>query len=141
MLLKNDNRKFIKTLSASCLKANKNRNRIAVLAIILTTILFMAVATVFQGSEETINQQSLKMAGNKYMVAVNYLAKSDAEKIKNHPDFIEAGLSRTIGTVQNRELTSVTAELMWTDENYAEDVYKRHQRYCTERVSQHSLSV
>ena len=60
MLLKNDNRKFIKTLSASCLKANKNRNRIAVLAIILTTILFMAVATVFQGSEETINQQSLK---------------------------------------------------------------------------------
>lgn len=124
MLLKNDNRKFIKTLSASCLKANKNRNRIAVLAIILTTILFMAVATVFQGSEETINQQSLKMAGNKYMVAVNYLAKSDAEKIKNHPDFIEAGLSRTIGTVQNRELTSVTAELMWTDENYADNTYK-----------------
>lgn len=124
MLLKNDNQKFIKTLSSSCLKANKNRNRIAVAAIILTTILFMTVATVFQGSEMTLKAQSLKMAGNQYMVAVNYVDRNTADKIKEHPDFVEAGLSRTIGTVQNRELSSMTIELMWADENYAKNTYK-----------------
>ncbi|SCJ79710.1 acidobacterial duplicated orphan permease [uncultured Eubacterium sp.] len=124
MLLKNDNQKFIKTLSSSCLAANKNRNRIAVLAIILTTILFMAVATVFQGSEETIKQQALEMAGSRYMVTANYLSRNDAVKIKEHPDFLEAGMSRTVGTVQNRELTSITAELIWGEENYAQNTYK-----------------
>ncbi len=124
MLLKNDNQKFIKTLSASCLAANKNRNRIAVLAIILTTILFMSVATVFQGSQETMNQQALEMAGSKYMVTANYLAKKDAEKVKDHPDFLEAGLSRTVGGVQNRELASITANLIWADKNYAKNTYK-----------------
>lgn len=49
MLLRNDNKRFIRTLSDNCLKANKIRNVIALLAIILTAVLFTAVATVFQG--------------------------------------------------------------------------------------------
>ena len=50
MLLRNDNKRFIRTLSDNCLKANKIRNVIALLAIILTAVLFTAVATVFQGA-------------------------------------------------------------------------------------------
>ena len=50
MVLNNNNKKFIKTLSNNCLKANRNRNIIAVLAIILTAVLFTALATVAQGT-------------------------------------------------------------------------------------------
>ena len=38
MMLNNNNKKFVKTLSNNCLKANRNRNLIAVLAIVLTAV-------------------------------------------------------------------------------------------------------
>ena len=40
-MLENNNKKYLKTLSDSCLKANKGRNTIAIFAITLTAILFM----------------------------------------------------------------------------------------------------
>lgn len=125
MLLRNNNGKFIKELAANCLKANKNRNRIAILAIILTTVLFMSVVTVFQGYSMVAQEQSLRMAGNKYMAAFNFLNEKEAETLKKQPAFIEAGLTRSIGTVQNKELAGVTGELIWMNQNYADNTYKK----------------
>ena len=48
-LLENNNRKFIRTLSDSCLRANRGRNAIAILAVALTAVLFMALTTVLEG--------------------------------------------------------------------------------------------
>lgn len=56
MLLENDNKKFIRTLSNNCLKANKIRNAIALLAIMLTALLFTAVATILQGTQISVRE-------------------------------------------------------------------------------------
>ena len=72
-MLENNNRKFIKTLSGNCLKANKGRNGIAVLAIMLTAVLFMALTTVFQGTQISYRNQMLRKAGTKFMVSLKNL--------------------------------------------------------------------
>ncbi len=64
MMLNNNNKKFIKTLSNNCLKANRNRNIIAVLAIVLTAVLFTALATVAQGTQISVKEQMLRQEGH-----------------------------------------------------------------------------
>ena len=71
MVLNNNNKNFIKTLSNNCLKANRNRNIIAVLAIILTAVLLTALATVAQGTMISTKEQMFRQAGTRYM-AVSY---------------------------------------------------------------------
>ena len=68
MMLNNNNKKFVKTLSNNCLKSNRNRNLIAVLAIVLTAVLFTALATVAQGKEVSTKEQMLRQMGTRFMV-------------------------------------------------------------------------
>lgn len=65
MLLENDNKKFIRTLSNNCLKANKIRNAIALLAIMLTALLFTAVATILQGTQISVREQTIRQSGTR----------------------------------------------------------------------------
>ena len=76
-MLENNNKKNIKTLSDSCLKANKGRNTIAIFAITLTAILFMSLTTAFEGSSINIRNQLLRQSGTKFMVSIKNLTKAD----------------------------------------------------------------
>lgn len=62
-LLENNNRKFIRTLSDSCLRANRGRNAIAILAVALTAVLFMALTTVLEGTRISMKNQMFRGAG------------------------------------------------------------------------------
>ena len=75
MVLNNNNKKFIKTLSNNCLKANRNRNIIAVLAIILTAVLFTALATVAQGTMISTKSRCSARQEPGYMVSIKGLSK------------------------------------------------------------------
>lgn len=86
-LLENNNRKFIKTLSQNCLKANRVRNAIAVLAIVLTAVLFMALATVLEGAQISEKNQKLRQAGTKLMVSIKNLTADEAQRIASAPEF------------------------------------------------------
>lgn len=81
MLLRNDNKRFIRTLSDNCLKANKIRNVIALLAIILTAVLFTAVATVFQGAQVSISEQRIRQSGTRFMASVKFTTAEETEEI------------------------------------------------------------
>ena len=85
MLLRNDNKRFIRTLSDNCLKANKIRNVIALLAIILTAVLFTAVATVFQGAQVSISEQRIRQSGTRFMVSVKFTTAEETEEIMADP--------------------------------------------------------
>ena len=80
-LLENNNRKFMKTLSQNCLKANKSRNRIAVLAIVLTAVLFMGLTTVMEGAQVSMKNQMLRQAGSRFMVSLKGMSKEAAQKL------------------------------------------------------------
>lgn len=115
-ILENNNRKFMKTLSKSCLKANKNRNRIAILAIVLTAVLFMALTTVFEGTQVSMRDQMFRQAGTKLMVSIKNLSKEEAQEFLDDPKLTEAGMERYISNAVNPELDNMNAAIGWVDE-------------------------
>ncbi len=115
-LLENNNRKFIKTLSQNCLKANRVRNAIAVLAIVLTAVLFMALATVLEGAQISEKNQKLRQAGTKLMVSIKNLTADEAQRIASAPEFTVSAIERYAVTVTNPQLSHMQAAAGWVDE-------------------------
>lgn len=123
MMLNNNNKKFIKTLSNNCLKANRNRNIIAVLAIILTAVLFTALATVAQGTMISTKEQMFRQAGTRYMVSIKGLSKGQADELAEDPVFIETGMERSIAIAVNPEFKNLTATVGWMSKAAAENSF------------------
>ena len=118
-LLENNNRKFIKTLSVSCLKADKGRNKIAALAIALTAVLFMALATVLEGARVTEKNQKLRQVGTKLMVSIKNLTEEEAKKVAAAPEFTVSAVERYAVNVVNPQLKNMQAAAGWVDETSA----------------------
>ena len=123
MVLNNNNKKFIKTLSNNCLKANRNRNIIAVLAIILTAVLFTALATVAQGTMISTKEQMFRQAGTRYMVSIKGLSKGQADELAEDPVFTETGMERSIAIAVNPEFKNLTATVGWMSKAAAENSF------------------
>lgn len=122
-MLENNNRKFIKTLSKNCLRANRGRNRIAVLAIMLTAILFMALTTIFQGAQVSMKEQRFRQAGTRLMVSIKNLTKEEAEQLVSDPEFAVAGMERYVSNAVNPELNNMTVSVGWADETVAKNSF------------------
>lgn len=127
-ILENNNRKFIRTLSGNCLKANKGRNGIAVLAIILTAVLFMALATVLEGTQITMKTQALRQAGTRFMVSIKNLTKEEARRLVSDPEFTAAGIERYVSNAVNPELNNMNAVIGWADETAAKNSFMRPEK-------------
>lgn len=123
MMLNNNNKKFVKTLSNNCLKANRNRNLIAVLAIVLTAVLFTALATVAQGTEVSTKEQMLRQVGTRFMVSVKGLSKEEAESLTQDSVFTETGMERSIATAVNEEFKNLMVAVGWFDKANAENSF------------------
>lgn len=123
MLLRNDNKRFIRTLSDNCLKANKIRNVIALLAIILTAVLFTAVATVFQGAQVSISEQRIRQSGTRFMASVKFTTAEETEEIMADPAWETVGGERPLWNAANPELANMNVSLAWMDETFAEYSY------------------
>ncbi len=115
-MLQNNNKRFIKTLSQSCLKASRSRNIIAVIAIILTTMLFTSVATVLQGSMYCYKQQTIRQSGSQAMVSLKYMPQKKAEQIMENPAFKDVGAMRFVGTGTDPRLTRMAVNVSQIDE-------------------------
>lgn len=122
-MLENNNKKFIRTLSVNCLKANKIRNIIAVFAIVLTTLLFTSVATVVEGSMQSVKEQQIRQSGTKYMMSIKYLTEEESERFLTNPAFSKVGKNQYLGAVQNEELRKIQINLSWADKNYMEGAF------------------
>lgn len=122
-ILENNNRKFIKILSGNCLKANRGRNGIAVLAILLTAVLFMALTTVVEGSQISIKNQALRQFGTRFMVSIKNVTREEAQQLVSDPEFTEAGIERYVSNVVNPELNHVNVIAGWADETAAENSF------------------
>lgn len=126
-MLRNNNRAFIRSLSRSCLKSSKNRNSIAVIAIILTTMLFTSVATILEGSMQTSKEQTIRMSGSKFMMSVKYISQEASGSLIKDPAFSKVGQLQYLGDVQNRELRKISADLSWADQTLIEGFFTQIQ--------------
>lgn len=124
-MLRNNNKKFIKTLSANCLKANKHRNMIAIVAILLTAMLFTSIATVLQGSMYCIKQQRIEQSGSKAMVSLKYMAEKKCKEIMSNPAFDQVGVIRYVGRATDSKLDRINVNVAEMNESLYELNYMK----------------
>ena len=74
ILFGNNNGAVIKKLSDRYFKAGKSRNIIAIIAIILTTILFTTIFTLGSGLTDTVHDQNIRKAGGDGQVVLSYIS-------------------------------------------------------------------
>ncbi len=123
MLLKNDNKKCIRTLSDNCLRANKIRNIIALLAIVLTAVLFTVVATVFQGAQVSVQEQRVRQSGSRFMTSIKFTTEEETEEILADPAWENVSLERSLWNVGDSGLANMNVYLAWMEEACARGCY------------------
>ena len=116
-MFKVKNKKTIYQLSDKNFRAGKIRNSIAVIAIILTSILFTALFTIASGMVENIQRQTMRQAGGDGMAVLKYLTEEEYQAMKNHPLIKEISYNRIIcDEIKNEELLKRHGELYYMDD-------------------------
>ncbi|HBN57163.1 MAG TPA: ABC transporter permease [Lachnospiraceae bacterium] len=111
------NKKVIRTLSDKSLRAAKERNIIAVLAIALTAMLFTTLFTAGSGIMENLQRQTMRQAGGDGMAVLKYVSDETYEKVKNHPLIKEISYNRILSSsVDNEALLKRHGELYYMDD-------------------------
>ena len=80
-MFKVKNKKTIYRLSDKNFRAGKIRNSIAVIAIILTSVLFTALFTIASGMVENIQKQTMRQAGGDGMAVLKYITEEEYQNM------------------------------------------------------------
>lgn len=116
-MFKVQNRKAIKRLANKCFQASKTRNRIAVLAILLTAVLFTTVFTMAIGMKDTLEYNAKRMVGGDGMAVLKYVTDEQYEQLRNHPLIKEISYNKIAAdSVENSAFLKRHVELYYMDE-------------------------
>lgn len=114
------NRKIIAKLSRKSLKASRVRNLIAVFAIVLTTMLFMALFTIAGTMVHTFQQQTFRQVGTYGHGAFKNLTQEEKEILAQDSRIKECGGRLMLGMGSGEKFRKIHAEF-----SYMEPVYRR----------------
>lgn len=78
------NKRVIKNLSDKSFRANKTRNLIAVLAIVLTAMMFTSLFTIGIGTMENFQRQTMMQSGGDFHGVIKNITKEQYEKLSEH---------------------------------------------------------
>lgn len=99
--MKNNNGAFIRKLSDRSLKNNRMRNIFAVLAIILTGILFTAVFSLTSGAMQVAQESTMREVGGKFHAGLKGVTGEQYEKITADPMIKRSSYTIILGVVDN----------------------------------------
>ena len=123
MKFQTGNKNVVKQLSKKSLRANKCRNIVAVIAIILTTILFTSLFTISLGMKSSSEESTFRMAGGYAEGSFKNLTKEQYEKLKTHPLIKESSYSIFVGIAENKELIKHQTEIRYFEPTAAKWMY------------------
>ena len=113
----NDNMKLIKHLSKSSLKANKKRNIAAVLAIVLTTMMFASLFTIGTNIISALRTQNIRTMGSDGHAAVKYIDDTIYNELKSDSSIKEISYGMVIADkIGNPELDRRQIEAWYMDD-------------------------
>lgn len=117
------NRKCIRNLSRKSLRASKNRNIMAVLAIALTALLFTALFTIGMSVNDAYQQANFRQVGSYSHGGFKYLTEEQYNELKDHPLIEQYGMRRFIGMPMDYPFNKSHVEISYCDENAAKWMY------------------
>ncbi len=121
ILFGNNNDKVIKKLSGRYFKASKSRNIIAIIAIILTTILFTTIFTLGSGLMDTIHDQNIRKAGGDGQVVLNYISDEVYNDVAGNPLIDRIAYTKAVSyRLKNPGLERWRSDLWYMDDTALE---------------------
>lgn len=115
-MLKNSNNASVKKLSDRSLKANKTRNIFAILAIMLTTVLFITVTTLMISILEELEAKKSRDSGTTAHGYVMKPTKEEFEDLKRKSRVKSVGeVTQVTKTVENSKMASAKISLCYLD--------------------------
>ena len=117
--MKVSNRKCIFRISLKNMKSAKARNIIAVIAIVLTTLLFTAFFTIVMTISKGFEQSNFRMVGSSTHGEFKRLSQEQYELLKEDDAIKEYGLRRVVGIGSEEALIKNYTEISYMDENTA----------------------
>lgn len=109
---------ILRTLSRRSFRANRRRNLVAILAIILTTMMFTSLFVLSQSMIENMQQMYIQQAGYSSQLSSSLLTDEEADAIAAHPAVAEASRSTVVGVAEN--VSGRQVELRAASADYAD---------------------
>lgn len=104
-------------------RTNRGRNLVAVLAILLTTMMFATLFTLTQSMSRNLVEMTFRQTGYNAQASMRGLTEEQADLIAGHPDVVELGRSIVLGLAENQQLTGQSVEIRWANDAYAQHSY------------------
>ena len=115
-MIKVNNKSAIANLTAKSFRANKTRNIIAIIAIVLTTILFTSIFTMGIGTVESLQKATMRQAGGDGHAVLKYLTQEQFDAVKDNSAIREIAFDMALcDSVDNPELLKRHAEFWYND--------------------------
>lgn len=115
-MLKVNNQKTIHLLSKSSFGANRLRNLFAVVAIVLTTVLFTGLFTVAGSLTASMEESTMRQVGGNFHGGFKYLSPDEYDALKTHPSIKDISYSVVLGIGENKELAKRPTEIRYTSD-------------------------
>ena len=106
------NRKCIVRLARRNFKQKKIRNIIAILAMILTTVLFTTLFTAGIGAYESIQAAMQRQKGSKSDADLRYMTEEQFAKLSGDERISMLGMRRPIGFLSNAKTHNIELDYM-----------------------------
>lgn len=118
---KRNRKKFepIQVLSQRLFQKNKGRNLVAILAILMTTMMFTALFTLAQSMSENLVAMTFRQTGYDAQVSFKSIKPEQAKILASHPNVKEVGESTVLGLAENKALAGKQVEIRQADDSYA----------------------
>ena len=81
------------TLTARTFRLSKSRNLVAILAILLTTMMFTTLFTLSQSMGQNMTEMYLRQAGTTAHASTKSILDAEITKIVSHPDVVSRAIS------------------------------------------------
>lgn len=113
------NRKTIRRLALKSFQANRLRNIVAVIAMILTSLLFTSLFTAAIGVNNSFQQQTMREVGGSDHGNFKYLTEEQVKQLSEHPLVKEHGANLFLSGLYEGAFAKHTAEIRYFDHNSA----------------------
>ena len=114
-MIKVSNRKVISSLARKTLKANRSRNMIAIVAIVLTTVMFTALFTIALSVSHAFQQANFRQVGGYAHGGFKYLTEQQYEELRKDPLIKQYGLRRIVGMPSEPPFNKDHVEVGYSD--------------------------
>ncbi|WP_373216406.1 FtsX-like permease family protein [Ruminococcus sp. 5_1_39BFAA] len=99
--MRNNNQKVIRRISDRSMKNNRMRNRFAMLAICLTSLLFTTIFSMGIGMVQVFQEQTMREVGGRFHAGLKHVTMEQYEKITDNPLVVSSSYNILLGMADN----------------------------------------